>query len=186
MPCEIFIYLKAAGHWEAAQDFNGLIAVSCTFPSLLFITDDNCGFMSEGLGRVSLRISSPHAITAPGYLWVCPWSLPPVKIIHKSLISSWELLQDDVGPFLTLRHKGRREKRFGHPWNNPWNCWGETRMDRMHGKNQGWTGKQAHFGHSGALWWCHRAALVQNRAQLDLLSLADKYTICSTLILILK
>lgn len=72
MPCEIFIYLKAAGHWEAAQDFNGLIAVSCTFPPLLFITDDNCGFISMGLGWVSLGISSPSAITAPGYLWVSP------------------------------------------------------------------------------------------------------------------
>lgn len=72
MPCEIFIHLKTAGHWEAAQDFNGLIAVSCTFPSLLFITDDNCGFMSMGLGWVSLGISSPRAISAPGYLWVCP------------------------------------------------------------------------------------------------------------------
>lgn len=53
MPCEIFISIRAAGHWEAAQDFNGLIAVSCMFPSLLFITDDNCGFVFTGLGQVS-------------------------------------------------------------------------------------------------------------------------------------
>lgn len=56
----------------------------------------------------------------------------------------------------------------------------------MDDKNQGWARKEAQVGYSGSLWWCHRAALVQNRAQLDLLSLADKYTICSTLILILK
>lgn len=35
MPCEIFIQIRAAGRWEAAQDFNGLIAVSCMFLSVV-------------------------------------------------------------------------------------------------------------------------------------------------------
>lgn len=68
MPWEIFIKIRAAACWEAARDFSGLIAVSCMFQPLLFITFNNCGFMSVRLGWVSPGISVSRTITAPGFL----------------------------------------------------------------------------------------------------------------------